>query len=128
MPPTIQSSPSSNVVYKALPIRKVHQSSSVGMVHKGTPIKTYLPPKVVEKDHSRSLYVTPKPASYVTPLPNQRFLSYRHPTVTPKPVTVYSTTPKILSNYIPPNTLPHHNSIERQDLSPSIQDLVRITI
>lgn len=125
LPPTIHSSPSTNVVYKALPIRRVHQSSSVEMIHKGTPIKNYLQPKVVKKDPPRPLYVTPKPASYVTPLPKQLSLSYHRPTATPKPAIVYSTTPRVVSMY---TALPHHNSIERQDLAPSIEDMVRIKL
>ena len=132
LPPTMHSTPS-NLVYKALPLRTVHDSSSIGMVHKGSPyvlpkIKTYIPP---EKAHDVSpdvyvtpkpAYVTPKPASYVTPLPKQLFQLHRKvPTVTPTPVVMYSTTPKMVNSLY---TVPYHNSIERQDTSPNSQVLL----
>ena len=120
LPPTMHGTPS-NVVYKALPLRTVHDASSIGMVHKGSPIKTYVPPKEVHEVSPEPVYVTPKPASYVTPLPKLSQLHHRVPIVTPTPIVMYSTTPKPVNSLY---TVPYHNSIERQDYSVSSQVII----
>ena len=94
------SSPS-NVVYKALPLRNVPKSSSIGMVHKGTPIRSYIPPKPHKVDPPKSIYVTPKPASYITPLPNQIRSSHEKPLKKSKPAVLYGA--------------PGHSLINRRD-------------
>ena len=133
LPPTMHSTPS-NLVYKALPLRSVHDTSSIGMVHKGSPyvkpkIKTYVPPTPHHEltpdpvyVTPKPAYVTPKPASYVTPLPKQvSQLHHKLPIATPTPVVLYSTTPKMVNSLY---EVPYHNSIERNDISSPIQVII----
>ena len=104
--PLLHHAASSQTVYKALPIKEVQQTSSIGMVHKGTPIKNYKinyknPNSKTNSEDARSVFVTPKPESYVTPLP---------------------TTPKTNEiSYIPPLNYGH---IERDDSSAYTDDML----
>ena len=102
--PLLHHAASSQTVYKALPIKEVHQTSSIGMVHKGTPIKNYkinYKNSKTNQDDAQSVTVTPKPESYVTPLPT-----------TPKTDEI---------SYIPPLNYGH---IERDDSSAYTDDMV----